>query len=286
MEAPRAAKPAKGIFDPFNSGASGHQRAENRLSGSTGWRDSRNLKLHNQFSSGAGSGKRLHDTVGAGNLINERQQKTDVLDGLVKIDKDVERRSKRVKTESNTTKKAANLAPVDSSPSHLLSPISSTENSTCPSPTVTAKSKDVATDSEARPQLFAGLTVYINGSTAPAISDHKLKRILSNYGARLSIALGRRTVTHVIIGRPSSSGGSGGGLSASKIQKEITTLGGNKIKFVSAEWVLESVKARKRLPEIRFEALRLAPKGVGSVAHMFGAASPVTRAVADKDGNG
>lgn len=96
--APKTAKPSKSIFDPFvspedrkplsnatwpdlktfadivllprhqNSSATGHQRADNRLSGSTSWRDSRNSKLGEQFSGGAGGGKRVSDTVGAGSL--------------------------------------------------------------------------------------------------------------------------------------------------------------------------------------------------------------------------
>lgn len=122
------------------------------------------------------------------------------------------------------------------------------------------------------PQVFANLTVYINGSTAPLISDHKLKQLLVTHGARLSIALGRRTVTHVVLGHPVglAGAGAGGGLAGSKIQKEIARVGGKGVKFVSAEWIVESVRAGKRLPESRFEALKLAPRGVKSVAGMFG----------------
>jgi hypothetical protein len=61
--------PAKrtSFFDPWNSSSSGHQRAENRLSGSTSWRVSRNLKLGEQFKAGrSGGAKRVADAVGAG----------------------------------------------------------------------------------------------------------------------------------------------------------------------------------------------------------------------------
>lgn len=122
------------------------------------------------------------------------------------------------------------------------------------------------------PQVFAGLTIYINGSTAPTISDYKLKHLLVSHGANISIALGRRSVTHVILGRPNGSAqgsGAGGGLSSSKIQKEIARVGGKSVKFVSVEWVIECVKVGKKVSEARFECLRLAPKGVGSVAGMF-----------------
>jgi hypothetical protein len=63
-----AAAPARRtFFDPWNSSSTGHQRAENRLSGSTSWRASRSLKLGEQYKAGlSGGGKRVADTVGAG----------------------------------------------------------------------------------------------------------------------------------------------------------------------------------------------------------------------------
>lgn len=64
---PTAAAPAqRTFFDPWNSSSTGHQRAENRLSGSTQWRVSRNLKLAEQYRAGLGGGRRIADTVGAG----------------------------------------------------------------------------------------------------------------------------------------------------------------------------------------------------------------------------
>lgn len=63
----KAAPAARTFFDPWNSSSTGHQRAENRLSGSTSWRASRNLKLSEQYKGGlGGGGKRVADTVGAG----------------------------------------------------------------------------------------------------------------------------------------------------------------------------------------------------------------------------
>ena len=61
-----AAPPRRTFFDPWNSSGTGHQRAENRLSGSTSWRVSRNLKLGEQYRAGIDGGKRVADTVGAG----------------------------------------------------------------------------------------------------------------------------------------------------------------------------------------------------------------------------
>ncbi|KAI4265361.1 MAG: hypothetical protein L6R35_007130, partial [Caloplaca aegaea] len=123
-------------------------------------------------------------------------------------------------------------------------------------------------------KVFDGLCVFINGSTAPLVGDHRLKQLLAENGARVSIALGRRTVTHVILGTPNCGGaatytGAGGGLAASKIQKEIQRVGGKGVKYVGVEWVLESLKAGKRLPEAQFSNIILAAKGQRSVYGMF-----------------
>lgn len=85
--------------------------------------------------------------------------------------------------------------------------------------------------------IFDGLIVYVNGSTHPLVSDHKLKQLLTENGARMSLHLGRRRVTHVILGRPGSVGrGAGGGLAGSKMEKEVRRVGGCGIKYVGAEW--------------------------------------------------
>lgn len=88
-------------------------------------------------------------------------------------------------------------------------------------------------------QLFDGLVVYINGSTFPLISDHKLKTALAAHGARVALHPARRQVTHVILGRPAGAGaavGCGGGLAGTKMDREIRRLGGKGIKYVGAEW--------------------------------------------------
>lgn len=53
-------------FDAWNSSSTGHQRGENRLSRSVGWRESRSVKLHDQLRSGSSGGERIADQVGAG----------------------------------------------------------------------------------------------------------------------------------------------------------------------------------------------------------------------------
>lgn len=92
-------------------------------------------------------------------------------------------------------------------------------------------------------QVFDGLCVFINGSTAPLVGDHRLKQLLAENGARVSIALGRRSVTHVILGTPNRAAlggqggkGAGGGLAATKIQKEIMRVGGKGVKYVGVDW--------------------------------------------------
>lgn len=274
----KAAKPTRNIFDPWNSSATGHQRADNTLSGSTSWRDSRTAKLSEQFKDGQRGGKRQYDTVGAGSedfsadgrLENgawERGAKGlrkggqsslwESFDGAAKVTKpgsqeeahDAKRRKLDETCTIDAPLKRGYLSTEGAGMDAALSPTKLPPNQ----------------------QIFRDLVIYINGSTFPLISDHKLKRLLADHGARLSIALGRRTVTHVIIGTPNSNGGgAGGGLAGGKLQKEIATVRGKGVKFVSVEWVLESIKASKRLPEARFSCLKIAPKGQKSVLGMFG----------------
>lgn len=107
-------------------------------------------------------------------------------------------------------------------------------------------SKDAAAGSS---RMFDGLVVYVNGSTFPLVSDHKLKTLLAENGARISLHLARRQVTHVILGRPAGASGStssgaragcGGGLAGTKMDKEIRRIGGNGIKYVGVEWCVSS----------------------------------------------
>jgi hypothetical protein len=102
-------------------------------------------------------------------------------------------------------------------------------------PSLSADSIDTP-DKLSEKQIFTGLCLYINGSTAPLVSDHKLKHMLAAHGARHSIALRRRSVTHVLLGMANARGGAGGGLAATKIQKEISKSGGKAVKFITAEW--------------------------------------------------
>ena len=213
-----AAQPNHGNnFDPWNSSSSGHQRAENTLGASTGWRVSRSTKLSHQFKSGATGGKRISDTVGAGS--EDWDEKAKAL-----IPKDVKTRA----MHNIKDMLMGEAAPVSKEESLM----------------VQRKLEDdlKAADKENRQKgIFDGLVIYINGSTYPVISDHRLKHVLAENGARIALHLGRRQVTHVILGKPSAGdSGAGGGLSASKIQKEISRLRGCGVKFVGVEWYVNS----------------------------------------------
>lgn len=254
---PPAPEPFRQTFDPWNSSSTGHQRAENRLAGSTSWRASRTLKLGHQFRAGEGGGQRVFDTVGAGSKDFGR-------DGR-KENRGWEKGAPglRQKGWRDVGLMVSQGSQAELGTQELKRKREDPESS-----------RDEGEDPE-KPEkekgIFTGLCIYINGSTAPAIGDHKLKHLLAEHGAHISIALGRRSVTHVIVGKPNSGrgGGAGGGLAGSKIQKEISRVRGKGVKFVGVEWVIESVKAGKRLSEARFQGVNIAPKGVGSVYGMF-----------------
>jgi hypothetical protein len=86
-------------------------------------------------------------------------------------------------------------------------------------------------------KLFTGTTIYINGSTLPQISDHKLKALLAAHGATIAIGMARKTVSHIIIGQPGTTGqGAGGGLAAGKLQREIERGGWKGFRVVGVDW--------------------------------------------------
>lgn len=223
---PPAAHPSRIIFDPWNSSATGHQRAENRVANGTAWRASRTRKLAHQYHVGAGGEERIDDSVGAGLLNHEhdgRQGNGDWEDGALgpREDRWGDVREMLLREGSKVGKKDAEQDGTS---------LKGEEN------------EQLLLKSERR-KLFQNLRVYINGSTAPMVGDHKLKQLLTENGAGISIALGRRSVTHVILGRPNgcrSGPGAGGGLAASKIQKEIKRVGGCGVKYVGVEWYVKS----------------------------------------------
>jgi hypothetical protein len=90
-----------------------------------------------------------------------------------------------------------------------------------------------------RRRMFDGVTVYVNGSCFPLVSDLKLKQLVTEHGGQMSLHLGRRKVTHVILGRSAGRySGAGGGLAGGKLEKEIRRTAGCGVKFVGVEWYL------------------------------------------------
>ncbi|KAI6372530.1 hypothetical protein MCOR25_003690 [Pyricularia grisea] len=306
----RAAEPQYGRrFDPWNAVSLGHQRSE--TTGPLGWRESRAAKLGGQFRAGyrGGGGERVSDAVGRGSKdFDERlgavvskdaraRAACSVVDmlrrpGAMKDGGDVAGRSPtRSSSSSSFLSSSSTGYPIISSLPELATYKDKQLDADLPSPSTYTSQVNTTTDEQTgafqkqenqksnkkpRGGIFDGLVIYVNGSTHPLISDHKLKHVLAENGARMNIHLGRRQVTHVILGRPAASpapskgiSGAGGGLAAGKLEREIRRVGGCGVKFVGVEWILESVKAGRRLPEARFAGLKMAPGGQQSVYDTF-----------------
>lgn len=236
---PKAAEPKYGRnFDPWNSVALGHQRAETK--GPQGWRENRTWKLQNQLAAGNTGGARLADTVGAGS--DDYDEKNQVL-----IPKEV--RARAANSVMDMLRKPGTMTPNggrSASPEKRVHSESHAESFVTTEESLVASEKEedeqdgeaVKVQSQDRvSKIFDGLVIYVNGSTHPLVSDHKLKHILVENGAAMSIHLGRRKVTHVILGKPSGpNGGAGGGLAGGKLEKEIRRVGGCGVKYVGVEW--------------------------------------------------
>ena len=251
----KALQPRREVFDPWNSASTGHQRADNKLSGSRSWTHSRTLKLNAQLTT-PGGGERIADLVGAGSANYGKDGRTKTgwddtvqgcrgrqgLEGQNWGDMEEMIRGRRKASKANDPEaKDQNLPPPSAQPQRE----DDTESTT--SSTERQASIELTEHTSTRPrQIFASLTVLINGSTYPVISDHKLKYLLTAHGARLSIRHARRQVTHVIVGKPTSAGddwsnaiAGGGGLAGSKLEKEILKKNlalGIGVKYVGVEW--------------------------------------------------
>jgi BRCA1-like protein len=226
---PPAAKPNHGkVFDPWNSSATGHQRPDMRPG--LGWRDSRNKKLMSQFVAGHSGGARQSDTYGAGSEDFDEKLGM-VVPKVVRARAKLSVRDMLVRPGSMKEAMDANRTAASSS-----NPNANTTDTATIQPSTQGEADDGEPPRATR-KLFDGVVVYINGSTAPLVSDHKIRRILADNGAKISLHLGRRKVTHVIVGKPASGSlGSGGGLAGGKLEKEIKKIGGCGVRFVGTEW--------------------------------------------------
>ncbi|KAL8949397.1 MAG: hypothetical protein Q9222_004498, partial [Ikaeria aurantiellina] len=242
---------------------------------STSWRASRTTKLAGQFKAGASGGKRLYDTVGAGSEHFGKDGRKDNGTWEKGAPGLRERGWQDVRGLLNQTTEDGKFGDADSQgESNKRRKLSQDQASEKADDVVKARpsTKEEPSAVTETKKIFDGLCIFINGSTAPMVGDHRLKQLLAENGARISIALGRRSVTHVILGTPNGAArgnGAGGGLAATKIQKEIQRVRGKGVKYVGVEWVLDSLKAGRRLPEAQFSNLTLAAKGQKSVYGMF-----------------
>jgi hypothetical protein len=212
------------------------------------------MKMNSQLAAGNSGGARVHDTVGAGSLdFDEKMGVVVPKDVRARVGNSVVDMLRRQASGSGTGVTAARSSSVGSRSCASTRAVSPDEkkldggNGTA-SLGVTADGSDskvvdgegiptTTADPEKKRKIFDNLVIYVNGSTHPIISDHKLKHLLAENGARMSFHLGRRQVTHVILGRPAAgSVGAGGGLAGGKLEKEIRRVGGVGVKYVGVEW--------------------------------------------------
>lgn len=99
------------------------------------------------------------------------------------------------------------------------------------------KDEDESATTKTKTTILSGTSIYMNGSTLPQISDHKLKHLLVAHGAKVATYMARKGVSHIIVAAPGIKGsGAGGGLAARKLQKEISRGGWKGVKVVGVEW--------------------------------------------------
>ncbi|KOS20074.1 hypothetical protein ESCO_006211 [Escovopsis weberi] len=224
----RAATPRFGaVFDPWNSASTGHQRADS--STGTGWRDSRSKKLNAQLGAGDGSGgARLSDTWGGGAEDFDPESRLLVPRWV---------RERRGRSVADMLRRPGlmreTLDQRETPTAATAGARTSTTTTTAEEALMEARRREDEAREEERDKarrsrgIFDGLVIYVNGSTFPLVSDHRLKQIVTENGGYVSLHLGRRRVTHVILGRS---------LAAGKIEKEVRRLGGVGVKYVGVEW--------------------------------------------------
>lgn len=257
---PPAAQPSRYIFDPWNSSSTGHQRADGGLAGSTAWRASRTMKLAHQYQAGPNGEDRLHDSMGEGSTgwlgtdgrkangdadaawssssrLREKEKGSHDVRAMLLSPDWCNKGTKSGEAPHGASRKEGREGLV------AVEETEKEEKKKEGGKREEKKEEDEKTMTMIQPErkkIFHDLRIYINGSTAPLVGDHKLKQLLAENGAGISIALGRRSVTHVILGTPNNGShpgrGAGGGLAASKIQKEIKRVGGCGVRYVGVEW--------------------------------------------------
>lgn len=252
------------IFDPWNSASTGHQRAENPYSNSTAWRQTRAAKLAIQFASASGdcagdtSTKPTTNGISAGGeggggggewkWLSEAEARRHQLGcrdirTMMGMSKAKKRSRADGDDDDDAGKKGKILCQTQIQETKIYTQ-PETDPQTDPKPESRRSNKDEGGGAKkGGKKILTGTTIYINGSTMPHISDHRLKSLLVAHGAEVAISLARRSVTHVIVGKPNAGpagsgagSGAGGGLAAGKLQKEIARAGCRGVKVVGVEW--------------------------------------------------
>jgi hypothetical protein len=271
------ARPLRVPFDPYHANPSGHQSGEGPATDAS-WRARRQAKLAAQFGGGiAGCFARAAAAVAQAKAATTTTAMTTTT-------------TTTTETEPPSTEKT-----VDDDGGEEAS-----------------AGRELGS---ARSQILRGVVVYVDGSTMPLVSDHRLRRLVAQHGGGVSAYLARRAVTHVVLTRktrapppppgadPPADGGpgaaqrqqppsavasrpttrasagherrpfraAGGGLAAGKMQREIVARRGAGIKYVTAAWILESIRAGRRLPEWRFADWHVAHERQPGVARYFAA---------------
>lgn len=237
-------RPTRDTYDVWSSSSTGHQQSDGSSSQVAAYMRQRAEKLGQQFGSApneqnnrAATSNQSSNSRDGNDIRNffggvRKQSKTPLQKPFVKKDSGITLRdSETVVTSTARDRKRESVALASKINQQDAIPTENIEK---------AESKEASqTVTKSNPKIFDHLTVYINGSTYQTVSDHKLKNLLVSNGATLAFSLARRSVTHVILGKPSSSGsrsGAGGGLAAGKFRDEVRRAGSKGVKYISAEW--------------------------------------------------
>lgn len=117
--------------------------------------------------------------------------------------------------------------------------------------------------------LFSGCVFYLDGYMGPTMSDHSLRRLLTQHGGKLSLYLQKTRITHVLLS-------SKGALANSKIRREVEGLR-NRAKFVKVDWVFKCLEVGKRVGEWDFLADRLTGNNRSVAVMLQGNASATSK---------
>lgn len=97
--------------------------------------------------------------------------------------------------------------------------------------------------------IFSGCVFYLDGYMGPTMSDHSLKRVLTQNGGTLNPYLKKTRITHVLLS-------SRGALANSKIKKEVEG-SRNRVKYVKVDWVYKCLEVGRRVGEWDYSIERL-----------------------------